>query len=182
MSRVTHDGRAPRGLEPGARVVVVHGKPWKRTITMSGVVDSWSDGLLVIRRQFSPGGLYDSLDEPKRAGDYGTIEVAAGSWLLRRTYFRGGGELIGELYNVQTPAELRPGRVEYVDLEVDVVRWPDGRVAVVDEADLEAAVRAGGITPELAATAREIASELATTLDRGGDWRAADPGQRPGMV
>jgi probable ribonuclease FAU-1 len=57
---------------------------------------------------------------------------------------------------------------------VDVVRFPDGPVEVVDEADLEAAVRAGGISPALAETARAIAHRLAEILRMGGDWREAD--------
>ena len=34
----------------GSRVVLEHHKPWKSTVTMHGVVQSWADGLLTIRR------------------------------------------------------------------------------------------------------------------------------------
>ncbi|MGE3913769.1 MAG: DUF402 domain-containing protein, partial [Chloroflexota bacterium] len=84
------------------------------------------------------------------------------------------GELVGELFNVQTPAEIRGATVYYIDLEVDVVRLPDGTVTVVDEHDLEAAVRAGGITPDAAAGARALAYRLAAILRADGDWRQAD--------
>lgn len=141
---------------------------------MSGTVTGWQDGLLTLDRAFSAGGTYDSLNAPKWAGDYGTIEVVQGGWVLRRTYRRVDGTLIGELYNIQTPAEVGPGFVRYTDLEVDVMRLPDGRVEVVDEADLDAAVRARGISPELAEKARAIAYRLADTLRAGGDWREAD--------
>ncbi len=176
--RTPRDGGSRRGLEPGAQVSIIHGKPWKRTITMSGVVEQWRGDLLVIRRQFRPGGCYDSLAEPKLEGDYGTVEVAEGGWLLRRVYHRASSDVVGELYNVQTPAELRPAVVRYTDLEVDVVRWPDGRVAVVDEEDLAAAVRRGGISHELANRAGAIAHDLAAILRSGGDWRDADPGKK----
>jgi hypothetical protein len=145
---------------------------------MTGVVSAWSDGVLVIERTFSPGGRYDSIGARKLAGDHGTIEVVEGGWVLRRTYLRAGGQLIGELYNVQTPAELLPGRVRYTDLEVDVVRYPDGRVEVVDEQDLAVVVRAGGITPEQAERALAIAHRLADILRAGGDWRQADAAYR----
>jgi hypothetical protein len=175
----TGNGRRPGGgLESGAPVSIVHAKPWKRTITMRGTVQSWDGDLLTVERTFSAGGQYDSLNVPKLAGDWGTIEIPRGSWVLRRAYFRRDGTLIGELFNIQTPAEIGDGSVRYVDLEVDVVRLPNGQVAVVDEDDLEAAVRIGGIRPEIATQARTVAHRLAATLREGGDWRTADEGLR----
>ncbi|HZO27971.1 MAG TPA: DUF402 domain-containing protein [Chloroflexota bacterium] len=147
---------------------------------MRGTVSSWDGELLTMERTFSAGGQYDSLNVPKLAGDWGTIEVPRGSWVLRRVYFRRDGTLIGELFNVQTPARIDDRGVYYVDLEVDVVRMPEGRVEVVDEADLEAAVRVGGIRPETAAQARAVAYRLAEILREDGDWRTADAEQRNG--
>jgi hypothetical protein len=174
-------GRARRSgpaLIPGAPVSIVHAKPWKRTITMRGIISSWDGDLLTMERAFSAGGQYDSLNVPKLAGDWGTIEVARGSWVLRRAYFRRDGTLIGELFNVQTPAEIDDRGVRYIDLEIDVVRMPGGHVAVVDEADLEAAVRIGGIRPETATQARTVAYRLAEILREDGDWRPADADQQ----
>ena len=170
----TGGNRSARSLAPGAPVRIEHNKPWKRSVTMTGTVLEWDGETLVLERSFSAGGRYDSLHVPKLAGDWGTIVVVKGSWVLKRSYHRTDGALIGELYNVQTPAEIEPGVVRYVDLEVDVVRMPDGRVAVVDEDDLDAAVRVRGITPDLAEKARTVAHRLANILRDGGDWREAD--------
>lgn len=176
--RPLHPGRdRPSGgasLTPGSPVQVVHAKPWKRTITMRTSVVSWDGTLLTLERAFTAGGQYDSLFLPKLGGDWGTIEVVQGGRVLRRAYYRQDGTLIGELFNVQTPAEIGPGSVRYVDLEVDVVRFPDGRVIVVDEEDLQAAVRIGGMTPDLAEQALALAHRLADILRSGGDWRSAD--------
>ena len=166
-------GRAA-SLAPGALVRIHHDKPWKRSVTMTGAVLEWDGETLVLERSFSAGGQYDSLHVPKLAGDWGTIEIVKGSWVLCRGYHRVDGTPIGELYNVQTPAEIEPGLVRYIDLEVDVVRMPDGRVAVVDEDDLDAAVRMRGITSDLADKARTVAHRLADILRAGGDWREAD--------
>ena len=166
--------RAAPSLAPGALVKIQHNKPWKRSVTMTGAVLEWDGETLVLERSFSAGGQYDSLNVPKLAGDWGTIVVVKGSWVLKRSYHRVDGTLVGELYNVQTPAEIEPGVVRYVDLEVDVVRMPDGRVTVVDEDDLDAAVRVRGITPDLAEQARTVAHRLADILRAGGDWREAD--------
>jgi hypothetical protein len=158
----------------GSTVRLEHGKPWKGSITMTGLVRGFQDGLLVIERTFAAGGCYDSLGDEKRAGDHGIIEVEPGGWVLRRVYFRGDGQRVGELFNIQTPVELGPGVVRYTDLEVDVVRHGDGRVEVVDEQDLADAVELGGISPDLADRALSIAHRLATILRAGGDWRDAD--------
>jgi hypothetical protein len=158
----------------GSTVLIEHQKPWKRPITMTGVVRSFSDGQLVIERTFAPGGRYDSLGDEKRAGDHGSVEVIEGSWVMRRSYYRADGRLIGELYNIQTPTELHPGVVRYTDLEVDVMRGSEQRAQVVDEDDLAATVQLGGISPELANTALAIAYRLAEILGTGGDWRDAD--------
>jgi hypothetical protein len=171
--------RRPRGrLAPGEPVTIVHAKPWKRTISMHGTITAWDGQLLTVERMFSAGGTYDSLNLPKLAGDWGTIEVPLGGHVLRRAYYRRDGSLIGELYNVQTPAEIDDRGVRYIDLEVDVVRLPDGFVAVVDEDDLAAAVRIGGIRPEVADEARAVAHRLAQILRDGGDWRTANSEQR----
>lgn len=163
-----------RALVPRAPMSIVHAKPWKRTVTMRGTVRSWDGTLLTVEREFSAGGLYDSLDLPKLAGDWGTIEVPQGGRVLRRAYYRADGTLVGELFNIQTPAEIRGGRVWYIDLEVDVVRLPDGTVTVVDEDDLTAAVRVGGISPDDAREALALAHRLAAILRRGDDWRTAE--------
>jgi hypothetical protein len=156
---------------PGQHVTLEHSKPWKRTTFSSGVVESHSDGVLRILRTFKPGGRYDTLGDRILPGDHGVVEVVEGGWVLRRAYFRADGRLLGELYNIQTPVELLPGRVRYMDLEVDVVQFPDGRVEVVDVQDLETVVKAGAIRAELADKALRIASRLADTLREGGDWR-----------
>jgi Ribonuclease G/E len=140
---------------------------------MRGQVLSFDAGLLRVQRRFSGGGRYDTLDCHKRAGDHGLIEVPEHGWVLRRVYLRRDNTLIGELYNIQTPVEFERGIVRYLDLEVDVARWADGRVQVVDQADLERAVASGSIAPELAEVALEIASRVADLLRVGGDWWSA---------
>src|SRR5207244_12589382 len=140
---------------------------------VAGVVGGAANGRVVSGGSFRAGGRYDRLGDEKQAGDHGLVEIPGGSWVLRRVDFRADGRTIGELYNIQTPVEFRPGLVRYIDLEVDVVRRADGRVEVVDEDDLEHAVEIGGISPMLTETALTIAQRLADLLRRGGDWRHA---------
>jgi hypothetical protein len=156
-------------FETGQAVTVQHLKPWRkgRPISMRGWVKSFDGALLVIRRQFrSPGQAYDGLEALQKPGDHGTIELCAGGWVSRRRYLRANGQLIGELYNIQTPAELLPGLVRYIDLEIDVGLHPGSResVLVQDVQELEEAEARGHIPGAVAALAREVAEELAERL------------------
>jgi hypothetical protein len=153
-------------LEPGRDVQVAHVKPDGRELRLPGRIESLRDGRLRLSRRFRPGGSYDSLDQPKLAGDVGEVEQLEGSWVSRRRYLRASGALIGELYNIQTPTEFYPTGVRYLDLEVDVAAWPDGRVEVVDRADLREAVERGYLTPSLGQRALEVAVQVAEQLPR----------------
>lgn len=158
-------------LVPGAPLRVVHAKPWKRDVVAHTTVDHFTDGFLVVRRPFRPGGFYDSLREPKCEGDWGLIEIIAGGSILRRRYFRGDDRPIGELFNLQTPVEIGPGEAWYIDLEVDVMRRSDGRVSLVDLEEMEHLAASGVIDPRVINRARQLAEELARSLRAGQDWR-----------
>jgi hypothetical protein len=168
-------------IHPGVPITIVHAKPWKRDVFTRGTVESFRDGLLTIRRAFRGGGTYDSLDVPKRDGDWGRIEIVPRGTVLRRTYYRRHGALIGELYNIQTPVELRPGQAVYTDLEVDVVRRPNGAVTIVDLDDLDELERSGYFPQAILDGARAVATRLAEVLRQGGSWRevASIPLQPP---
>ena len=163
-------------LRPGRDVVAEHVKPYGRELKLPGRVASLCDGRLRLTRTFRAGGTFDSLDVPKRAGDHGEVEQLAESCVSLRRYLRADGTPIGELYNIQTPTELYPWGVRYLDLEVDVAAWPDGRVEVVDRRELQEAVRAGYLSEPLARHALAIAEGVRATLERGEavkleDWR-----------
>ena len=74
--------------------------------------------------------------------------------------FKGGGRYDG----LGVTAEFYPDCVRYVDLEVDVVRWPDGTVRMVDREHLQRAVAEGVVGGELASRALAIATELQCRL------------------
>lgn len=180
-------------MRPGQWVTVQHQKPWKRgqPVQMRGMVTAVEGDFVRLHRLFhAPGRAYDGIRTCQAVGDWGTIEVVQGGWIARRRYFRADGELLGELYNVQTPTTFHPGEVRYVDLEIDVAveSFNGRRVDVQDEDDLARTVRAGHIRPELAEVARRISYELAerltdaTSLERVvWDVRPADVGYGSAM-
>lgn len=151
----------------GRAVVVEHVKPEGNLITLRGRVSDFRPGeALTLERTFQAGGDYDGLGLPREEGDRGLVEIVEGSWVSRRSYLSAQGILKGELYNINTPAELYQGTVRYLDLEVDVVRWPDGSVGVIDRERLERAVARGFITREAASKALAEATGLEARLKR----------------
>ncbi|MDR5709721.1 MAG: DUF402 domain-containing protein [Armatimonadota bacterium] len=151
-------------MVPGSPYRIHHRKPGARTLLLRGTVEHVGARSVVVRRTFRPGGRYDSLGFEKRAGDWGLVELEQGAWWTRRRYFRESGEEIGEIYNVNTPVEIYPEFAAYVDLEVDVVRFPDGRVEIVDTEELEARVRQGVLPRALAHLALHQAQDIALRL------------------
>ncbi len=156
-----------RHFAVGEEVEVHHAKAGGG-FTWRGVVGKFVPGeVLVLERRFRAGGTYDSLELPKLEGDHGTVELYEGRWWGRRRYFRADGTPIGEIYNIHTPPELYPDGVRYLDLEVDVVRRPDGGVELVDEEELRHKVEEGLIPEALGIRALEEARSLVKRLGRG---------------
>lgn len=161
-------------MEPfrqNSEVIVHHQKPWKRgpPIQMRGFVQRFDGTELVLRRAFrNPGRPYDGLGASQQVGDHGLIHLRRGAWVCRRQYFRASGELIGELYNIQTATEFAPGNVRYEDLEIDVAYVPSAPVPtqIHDVVDLERAMKAGHISAELGRIALGLAASLAERIGR----------------
>jgi hypothetical protein len=112
------------------------------------------------RGEFKGRTTYDGLDIPKEYGDYAVTVVREREWFYKHTYFRRHGELIGTYHNINTWVEFYPDRIRYVDLEVDVVAWPDGRAEITDEDELRERCEGGYITPELRDRALETARRI----------------------
>lgn len=152
----------------GRELSIQHVKPDGEVIFLSeGRIERFDRGqrsLLLKRWRYKGRGKYDGLNLPKEEGDFALTEAEEGSWVLKHAYFDRQGSPKGEFYNINTPIEFYPDGIRYIDLEVDVVRWPDGRVKLTDETDLERAVNYGFIGRELADRALRIARELEAQL------------------
>jgi Ribonuclease G/E len=101
------------------------------------------------RRDFVKKGMYDGLEILKEPGDYAITEARVGEWHFKTQYFSKEGQLKGTYINLNTPVELYPYGIRYVDLEVDVCVWPNGRVEKLDEEKLERAVEEEFVSEKL---------------------------------
>lgn len=155
------------GPAAGDRVRIAHGKPDGRAYDLGRgevVERDAAAGELTVERTLSGGGTYDALEVPREAGDVATTRFREGRWWYATTYRGEDGTVRGTYLNVNTPLELYPDAVRYVDLHLDVVKWPDGTVRVVDADELEAAVAAGDVPEALADRARSVASRVAEAV------------------
>jgi len=145
-------------------------------LTKGRVVETNSRGL-VIRRQFRHTSrklklLQDypeGVEVPRDDGDYALTEVVPGSMTLVTEYYSKNDVLKGTYLNINTGVELYPsngsgpGRIRYVDLEIDVIKTPfeeNGRIRVIDQHLLNRAVQRGFITDEMATQARSRAEAI----------------------
>jgi hypothetical protein len=154
------------GPREGEEIALAHGKPDGRRLVLgyAEVIERDPDGTVRVEREMTPGGTYDALGVERRAGDVAVTKLTEGEWWYPTVYRSGAGERRGTYVNVCTPVELFPDAARYVDLHVDVVRGPEGRVERVDDDELDAAVAAGHVTEPLAEKARQVASAVENAL------------------
>ncbi|MCX8198672.1 MAG: DUF402 domain-containing protein [Sulfolobales archaeon] len=101
---------------------------------------------MIIRRNLRGGGTLNGLGIEKKPGDYCITLVDSSKWFIVHKYHRSNGELLGTYVNINTPPEVAPGKIRYLDLLVDIVIANNGE-RVVDLSELEH-YRAEGIIPQ----------------------------------
>ncbi|PSQ49783.1 RNA-binding protein, partial [Halobacteriales archaeon SW_6_65_15] len=156
------------GPSEGDRLAIQHGKPDGRCFSLGrGEVTACDpdEGKVTVRRTMSGRGTYDALGTDREAGDVAVTKFREGRWWYPTVYRSEDGETKGTYVNVCTPVELFPSAARYVDLHVDVVKFPDGRVERVDDDELDAAVEAGRVSEELAEKTRSVASSVKRALE-----------------
>jgi Ribonuclease G/E len=126
---------------------------------LKGVVRELSDERITLRRRMMPGGRYDGLNVEIEEGDYALTEMTQGSWYYTNSYFSASDVPKGRLININTPLEFYPGKVRYIDLEVDVVIRPNGRTELIDETNLIDLVGEGYIDKKLYEQALSVADQ-----------------------
>jgi protein associated with RNAse G/E len=150
--------------EIGKEIAIEHVKLDGRVLRLSEgevVGVNFAERSLILRRsKFKGRSKYDGLGISKLEGDYAVSEIREWEWHYRHTYFRAQGERIGAYYNINTPVEFYPDRIRYVDLEIDVVQFPEGGVDVVDEGELAKRFEQGYLSAKMREKAMSQASKL----------------------
>ena len=145
------------------------------------VIETTGNGF-VIRRQFRHTNRKlkivkeypDDVDVVGDEGDYAITHVVPGSLTLFTNYYSKDNDLKGTYANINTGVEIypsngtSPGKIRYVDLEIDVVKAPiDQPPRIIDQHLLKRAVQRGFITEEMADQSRRKAEIVSQQLAEG---------------
>lgn len=114
---------------------------------------------LVIKRIMKSNGVYDGLDNEKRAGDVDYVYVKSNEWFLSHNYYRGDAWL-GSYININTPIELSIGVVKYHDLLLDVIIKNNGETTIEDLDTFEKYCMEGVIGRRLCDEAYSVAMKI----------------------
>ncbi|MFW9792851.1 MAG: ribonuclease E/G [Candidatus Thorarchaeota archaeon] len=113
----------------------------------------------------------ESVDVISDEGDYALTRVVPGAPTLVTDYFSLDGNLKGTYVNINTGVEVypsngnSPGRIRYVDLEIDIVKAPiDEEPRIIDQHLLKRAVQRGFITQKMAEDFRSRAQIICDEL------------------
>lgn len=68
--------------------------------------------------------------------------------------------------NIAMPAKFNGATIDYVDLDIDVIRWPDGRIDVLDRDDFEKNSVKFGYTRETKEAVETALQELLDMIER----------------
>lgn len=110
-----------------------------------------------------PGSPMRRGDEPVRHSKTTNVKLlpAAKWWTAIWSWERDDALYV----DIITPPDWRGATVTMVDIDLDVVRWADGRVEVVDADEFEVNQNRYGYPPRLVDTARATAARLAVALE-----------------
>ncbi|MEM2281725.1 MAG: DUF402 domain-containing protein, partial [Candidatus Bathyarchaeia archaeon] len=126
-------------------------------------LETLSDGEIRYCRIIRADGFYDGLGTPKEAGDKAVSQTKLGEWHITTNYYSKDGAWKGAYININTPVEVYPNALRYVDLEVDVCIRPDGEAKVLDVEKLEKALEKGWISKKLFETVKAEVEEILKT-------------------
>ncbi|MEM3730225.1 MAG: DUF402 domain-containing protein [Candidatus Bathyarchaeia archaeon] len=150
--------------EEDSVVDVFHVKLSGRTLNLGqATIESIDNTHIKYNRIIRSEGVYDGLNIKKEAGDKAVSETKTGEWYIITKYFSPNGELKGTYININTPVEIYPKTIRYVDLEVDICITPDGKGKILDMEKLEKAMENGIISQRLFEKTKEVAQKIFAT-------------------
>ena len=137
-----------------------------RKIWKGGVLSQSDDSLVLVAK----------FEETVEHNDLGCIKSGTISfehfwfdrWYNIFRFHKPDGELLAHYCNVAMPAVLEDDVLSYVDLDIDVIKWPDGRVDVLDRDDFEENTLKFGYTPNVIERAEQSLAELLALIENDG--------------
>ncbi len=151
----------PELPEVGSTVDVEHVKLNGRVLRLGqAIIEVINSKELRYSRTIRTDGFYDGLDVAKEAGDRAISETKLGEWYIITNYFSKDKLWKGAYININTPVEIYPFEVRYIDLEVDVCIRPDGETKVLDMEKLEKASEKGMVSEALFEKVKDVVAAV----------------------
>jgi protein associated with RNAse G/E len=151
-----------------SRDIAIHAKKYDGRVrkTWTGGVLSESDELVILVARF---------EKTVKHNDLGIIEAGTVSfehfWLDRWynvfRFHKPDGEMLAHYVNIAMPAKLEGDVLSYIDLDIDVIQWADGRVEVLDRDDFEENQVKYSYPPDVIASAERALTEVLALIDKG---------------
>jgi protein associated with RNAse G/E len=149
------------------RPITINSRKYDGSIRRSwqaGLVSERSDLIIAI-------GLFDADVEHSDLGliRKGTVSFEnfwRDRWYNVFRFHEPDGMLRNYYCNIAMPPVLLGDTLDYVDLDIDVVIWPDGRCEVLDRDDFEQNAVKFGYPQHVIAKAEESLAELLTTIEK----------------
>lgn len=146
------------GSEVEVKHVKLSGSPFSLG---KAIIESYEEASHIrYAREMRSNGIYDGLEITKEAGDRAVTEAKINEYYSETKYYSKEGRFKGVYININTPIELYPSKIRYVDLEIDVCLWPEGDIKVVDDELIERAAQEGVITEKLQKLIRSIVKKI----------------------
>ncbi|MEM2419850.1 MAG: DUF402 domain-containing protein [Candidatus Bathyarchaeia archaeon] len=150
VRRLFEEQTAAEFPEEGTTVSVEHVKLSGAVFHLGqAVLDILNNGEVRYTRTMKANGLYDGLGTVREAGDKAVSQTKIGEWHITTNYYSKDGAWKGAYVNLNTPIEVYPNSLRYVDLEVDVCIRPDGETKVLDMEKLDKALEKGFVGKKL---------------------------------
>ena len=150
--------------ETGSLVDVEHVKLSGRVLYLGqATIEEIDDEHVKLSRIMRSNGFYDGLGVRKEAGDKAVSEAKRDEWSITTRYFSEDRKCKGTYVNINTPVEIYPSAIRYVDLEVDICIQPDGTMKVLDVEKLEKALENGLVSKKIREVVKEKVKEIKET-------------------
>lgn len=128
-------------------------------IFMKGKVVEAGD-FIKIKRKIRTFGDYNGLQIPKEKGDEVITIIKPEEWYITHEYYNESGKLKGKYISINTPVEVFSNYIHYLDLELDIVEFPDGSKKLIDIEKFKSLVAKKYVSKDISEKIKNIISQF----------------------
>lgn len=119
-----------------------------------------TNNLIRIKRKVKSFGDYNGLQIYRERGDEIITTIKPEEWYITHEYFSKEGKLKGKYININTPVEIFPNYASYIDLEIDIVEFPDGTKKLIDVKKFKSLIDNKQISKELVEKVKNVVNQF----------------------